>query len=92
MDKIDNSFSETRPFTAVFRGLTPDEAGEIVNHPKWSAGSWSHALDDRDAARAAQAASQPKVLTDDLLVQFFYAAQSDITQFRIKARALLEAK
>jgi hypothetical protein len=37
-------------------------------------------------------ASQPKALTDDLLVQLFYAAQGGITQFRIKARALLEAK
>jgi hypothetical protein len=36
-------------------------------------------------------ASQPKSLTDDLLVQLFYAAQGDITQFRIKARDLLEA-
>jgi hypothetical protein len=41
---------------------------------------------------AALSASQPKVLTDDLLVQLFYAAQGDITKFRIKARALLEAK
>lgn len=43
------------------------------------------------AALKSQAASQPKALTDDLLVQLFYAAQGDITQFRIKARALLEA-
>jgi hypothetical protein len=28
-------------------------------------------------------------MTDELLVQLFYAAQGDITQFRIKARALL---
>jgi hypothetical protein len=28
-------------------------------------------------------------MTDDLLVQLFYAAQGDITRFRIKARALL---
>jgi ribosomal protein S27AE len=39
-------------FTAVFRNVTTDEAREIGQHPKWSAGSWSHALDDRDAARA----------------------------------------
>jgi hypothetical protein len=37
-------------------------------------------------------AGHPKALTDDLLVQLFYAAQGDITQFRIKARTLLEAK
>jgi hypothetical protein len=28
-------------------------------------------------------------MSDELLVQLFYAAQGDITQFRIKARALL---
>jgi hypothetical protein len=68
MDKIENGVSETRPFTAVFLGLTAEEASEIVNHPKWSAGSWSHALDDRDAARATRdelRASRPKALTDD---------------------------
>ncbi|KDR25477.1 hypothetical protein [Caballeronia zhejiangensis] len=30
-------------------------------------------------------------MTDELLVSLFYAAQGDITQFRIKARALLAA-
>lgn len=36
-------------------------------------------------------APKPVVLhvADDLLVQLFYAAQGDITQFRIKARTLL---
>jgi hypothetical protein len=33
--------------------------------------------------------SQTKI-TDDLLVQLFYAAQGDITRFRLKARELLE--
>jgi hypothetical protein len=41
----------TKAFTAVFLNVTPEEAGEITNHPKWSAGSWSHALDDRNAAQ-----------------------------------------
>ncbi|ABA60047.1 hypothetical protein UXJ26_05995 [Burkholderia multivorans] len=44
--------AKRKAFTAVFLDVTTDEAREIVNHPKWSAGSWSHALDDRDAARA----------------------------------------
>nr|WP_258167520.1 hypothetical protein [Burkholderia multivorans] len=44
--------AKRKAFTAVFLDVTTDEASEIVNHPKWSAGSWSHALDDRDAARA----------------------------------------
>ncbi|SAK17624.1 hypothetical protein UA21_01733 [Burkholderia multivorans] len=44
--------AKRKAFTAVFLDVTIDEASEIVNHPKWSAGSWSHALDDRDAARA----------------------------------------
>jgi hypothetical protein len=45
-------------FTAVYRDITPDEAGEITHHPKWSAGSWSHALDDRsDAETSLQAAN-----------------------------------
>jgi hypothetical protein len=42
-----------KPFTAVFMNLTREEVAAISEHPKWSAGSWSHALDDRDAARAA---------------------------------------
>jgi ribosomal protein S27AE len=37
-------------FTAVFRDVTPEEAAKIGAHPKWTAGSWSHALDHRDAA------------------------------------------
>lgn len=49
-------------------------------------------LERQERIIAAQSASQPKALTDDLLVQLFYAAQGDITQFRIKARDLLEAK
>jgi hypothetical protein len=48
-----------KAFTAVFLNVTRDEAEEIVSHPKWSAGSWSHALDERDAARAAIAAPIP---------------------------------
>lgn len=44
--------AKRKAFTAVFLDVTTDKASEIVNHPKWSAGSWSHALDDRDAARA----------------------------------------
>jgi hypothetical protein len=50
------------------------------------------------AARAASTqstATQPVqtqvALTDELLVDLFYAAQSDITKFRIKARTLLTA-
>jgi hypothetical protein len=42
----------SKAFTAVFRDVTTDEAEALVNHPKWTAGAWSHALDDRDAARA----------------------------------------
>ena len=40
--------------------------------------------------RAALFASPPKMLTDEVLVQLFYAAQGDITRFRVKARELLE--
>ena len=36
-------------------------------------------------------AQTERALTDELLVDLFYAAQSDITKFRIKARALLTA-
>jgi hypothetical protein len=42
-------------------------------------------------AAATQPAQTERALTDDLLVDLFYAAQSDITKFRIKARALLTA-
>ena len=42
--------------TVVYRDIQPgDEARAIVEHPKASALSWSHALHDRDAALAAQA-------------------------------------
>jgi vacuolar-type H+-ATPase subunit I/STV1 len=53
----------TKPnvFTAVFREVTPDEVGEITHHPKWSAGSWSHALDDRKEAEAAIQAENARI-------------------------------
>lgn len=42
--------------TVVYRDIQPgDESRTIVEHPKVSALSWSHALHDRDAALAAQA-------------------------------------
>ena len=42
--------------TVVYRDIQPgDESRTIVEHPKVSALSWSHALHDRDAAIAAQA-------------------------------------
>ena len=42
--------------TVVYRDIQPgDEARAIVEHPKASALSWSHALRDRDTALAAQA-------------------------------------
>lgn len=42
--------------TVVYRDIRPgDEARTIGEHPKVSALSWSHALNDRDAALAAQA-------------------------------------
>lgn len=37
--------------TVVYRDITPgDEARILMEHPKCSAASWSHALDERDAA------------------------------------------
>ena len=40
--------------TVVYQNVQPgDEAREIGSHPKVSALSWSHALNDRDAAIAA---------------------------------------
>lgn len=39
--------------TVVFRGVTRDEAESLIFHPKMSASSWSHAIQDRDAAMAA---------------------------------------
>lgn len=49
-------------------------------------------LDDnaKTIAHGAKLFAMPPV-TDDLLVELFYAAQGDITKFRIKARALLGA-
>ncbi|WP_257803309.1 hypothetical protein [Burkholderia glumae] len=37
-------------FTAIFRNVTRDEAQELVEHPKWSAGCWGHAFKQRDKA------------------------------------------
>ena len=37
-----------RFLTVVFRNPTPDEVSELIYHPKMSASSWSHAMDDRD--------------------------------------------
>ncbi|MEK6346396.1 MAG: hypothetical protein V4764_02890 [Burkholderia sp.] len=37
-------------FTAIFRDVTRDEAEAIVNHAKWTAGCWGHALNQRDDA------------------------------------------
>jgi translation initiation factor 2B subunit (eIF-2B alpha/beta/delta family) len=37
-----------RFLTVVFRNPTPDEAFQLVFHSKFSAGSWSHAMDERD--------------------------------------------
>ena len=46
----------TRWFTVVYRDISPgDEARLLGEHPKASAMSWSHAIRDRDAARAAKA-------------------------------------
>ena len=40
-----------RFLTIVIRNPTKDEARELVNHPKLSAASWSHAIDERDEYR-----------------------------------------
>jgi hypothetical protein len=40
--------------------------------------------------RAQAARVGGATVTDDLLVSLFYAAQGDITKFRLKGRALLE--
>ena len=52
----------TRWFTVVYKDISPgDEARLLGEHPKASAMSWSHAIQDRDAARAALAAQGGKV-------------------------------
>ena len=44
----------TRWFTVVYKDISPgDEARLLGEHPKASAMSWSHAMRDRDAARAS---------------------------------------
>jgi hypothetical protein len=37
-----------RFLTVVFRNPTPDEVNQLVFHSKFSAASWSHAMDERD--------------------------------------------
>jgi hypothetical protein len=39
--------------TVVFRDPTKDEAKALIYHEKMSAASWSHALHERDMAKAA---------------------------------------
>ncbi len=34
--------------TVVLRNPAPDEVAELTSHPKLSASSWSHAMDERD--------------------------------------------
>lgn len=36
--------------TVVIRNPTKDEVEELLYHPKLSASSWSHAMDERDEA------------------------------------------
>lgn len=43
--------NEEKCFTAIFRDVTKEEASDLCNHPKWTAGAWGHALDQRDDAR-----------------------------------------
>ena len=38
-------------FTVVLRNPTQEEIRELVYHPKISASSWSHAMDERDDYR-----------------------------------------
>jgi len=52
----------TQYLTVVYRGVEAgDEARVICDHPKVSAVSWSHALDDRDAALAAAPKAAPAI-------------------------------
>ena len=39
-------------FTVVLRNPTQEEVRELVYHPKISASSWSHAMDERDEYRS----------------------------------------
>jgi hypothetical protein len=40
-----------RFFTVVLRNPTQEEVRDLVYHPKISASSWSHAMDERDDYR-----------------------------------------
>ena len=52
----------TQWLTVVYRGVEAgDEAKVICEHPKVSAMSWSHAIDDRDAALAAAPKAAPAI-------------------------------
>ncbi|USE79526.1 hypothetical protein NDR89_23325 [Cupriavidus gilardii] len=83
MDK--EAVGKVAAFTAVFLGVTRDEAKAIVEHPKWSAGSWSHAIYDRDEARAeleraraaADALAQQPAAQAAGLTRFDFTGQRD---------------
>jgi len=43
----------TKYLTAVYRDINPgDEARELITHPKMTAASWSHVMDERDRLRS----------------------------------------
>ncbi|MGS1033332.1 hypothetical protein [Burkholderia glumae] len=50
LDVQTNGYPQDKWFTAIFRNVTRDEAKELVEHPKWSAGCWGHAFKQRDEA------------------------------------------
>jgi hypothetical protein len=51
--------------TVVYKDIKlGNEAEKLILHPKMSAASWSHALNDRDAALATPPAAQPAQRTE----------------------------
>jgi hypothetical protein len=45
-------FRDDGTMTIVYRGLTREDAKRLMSDPKFSAGSWSHAMNDRDRLHA----------------------------------------
>ncbi|MGN4074145.1 helix-turn-helix domain-containing protein [Burkholderia gladioli] len=67
--------------TVVYRDVTTEEVKILGQHPKWSASSWSHALQERDAARASQAAASAEARA--VARVFIDVANADSTEFSL---------
>lgn len=69
----------------------PDEALAIINsQPLAQSDDDAKLQESIDWLKSANKATVSRAITDGVMVQLYYAAQGDITQFRIKGRKIIE--